>query len=227
MKWLAVFVACVPALAQAPAFEVASVKPSDYKGGPLRVTGRVDPDGINLSNVTLAACIRRAYAVAPYQVSGPDWIGTERWMIVAKAAGPTVESKVLEMLQTLLAERFKLKLHREMREMPVLGLVVAKGGPKMKESAGEGATEIGGGDGDEMKFERASMGQLAGVLRQRVGRPVFDETGLKGLYDFTLAVGDGESIFTAVTEQLGLRLEGHKGQVEVLVVDRAERASGN
>lgn len=226
MRCWFVLLACTPVFAQAPAFEVASIKPSDYRGGPLRITAGVDPDGIRFSNVTLAACIRRAYGVAPYQVIGPEWINTERYMIVAKAGGPAPESAILEMLKALLAERFKLVLHREPREMPVYGLVVAKGGAKLKESAEEGATEIGGGDGDGVKFERAAMGSLAGFLTRNLGRPVFDDTGLKGRYDFTLN-GDGESIFTTVTEQLGLRLEGRKGQVEVLVVDRAERASGN
>ena len=130
--------------------------------------------------------------------------------------------------------------------MPVYALVVSKNGPKLKEAADEGATQIGA-DGREIVFERASMGQLAGTVGRSVDRPVIDETGLKGLYNFRLAwakedrpipngtaVGtvepnnpnDAPSIFTALQE-LGLKLEARKAPVEVLVVDHIEKPSAN
>jgi uncharacterized protein (TIGR03435 family) len=233
-------------LAQPEAFEVASIKPVHYAGGPLRVKANVLPAGINFENVTLRLCIQRAYAVKPYQVTGPEWINTERYTIVAKAGGPATEERLMRMLATLLADRFKLAFHKEPREIPVYALVVAKSGLKMKESRSEGS-EIDG-DSDGLHGQRVSSGQLAGVLRQQLDRPVIDDTGLQGLYDFKL-VFDSESnrpgsnpgaaddaaahdpagkpsIFTAVQEQLGLRLEARRGPVEVIVVDHAEKEPG-
>jgi hypothetical protein len=165
MKNLIASLVCLSVLSAAqtpPAFEVASIKPSNYSGGPLRVTGRVDADGINFSNVTLRACIQRAYNVKPYQITGPAWTTTDRYMIVAKAAGAEPESRILLMLQSLPAERFKLVFHREAREMPVYALVVLKNGPKLQAATGDGATQIG--DGDAVTFVQASMDSLAGVL---------------------------------------------------------------
>jgi uncharacterized protein (TIGR03435 family) len=238
---------CLPvAVAQQPAFEVASIKPSNYQGGPLRVTAGVGVDGINFSNVTARNCIQRAYGVKTYQLTGPQWINEERYMIVAKAAGAVPQEQILLMLQRLLAERFKLVIHREFKDMPVYAIVVSKNGPKLKEATDEGATQIGA-DGREIVFERASMGQLAGTVGRSVDRPVIDETALKGLYNFRLAwakedrpipnataVGtveannpnDAPSIFTALQE-LGLRLEARKAPVEVLVVDHIEKPSAN
>jgi uncharacterized protein (TIGR03435 family) len=234
-------------LGQQPAFEVASIRPSNYHGGPLRVTARVDPDGIDFSNVTPRLCIQRAYGMKPYQVIGPEWINAERYMIVAKAAGTVPPDKILLMLQTLLSERFKLAVHREAREMPIYALVVSKGGSKLKEARDEGATQIGG-DGDEIVFERASMQALAGTLARSVDRPVIDATELTGLYNFRLAwtdenrakpnageiatsgasdPADAPSIFTALQERLGLKLESRKAPVDVLVIDHIEKPSAN
>jgi uncharacterized protein (TIGR03435 family) len=238
----------IAAIAQQPAFEVASIKPSNYQGGPLRVTARVDADGINFSNVTARLCVQRAYGVKPYQVTGPDWINTERYMIVAKAAGPVSQDVILLMLQTLLADRFKIAIHREPKEMPVYALVVSKNGPKLEAAKDEGATQVGAGDGDEVVFERASMTTLAGTVGRSMDRPVIDATGLKGLYNFKLRwaddsrpkqnatagalpvesdAADAPSIFTALQERLGLKLESRKAPVEVLVIDHIEQPSKN
>jgi uncharacterized protein (TIGR03435 family) len=240
---------CLPvaAAAQQLAFEVASIKPSNYQGGPLRVTASIGADGIDFSNVTPRLCIQRAYGVKPYQVTGPEWINTERYMIVAKGAGAAPEDTILLMLQTLLAERFKLVFHREAKEMAVYALVVSKNGPKLKEATDEGATQIAP-DGREIRFERASMGMLAGAIARNVDRPVVDATGLKGLYNFKLAwsdddrpkpnraaagaadasdPGEAPSIFTALQERLGLRLEPRKAPVDVLVIDHIEKPSAN
>jgi uncharacterized protein (TIGR03435 family) len=140
--WTCVCLSIV-ATAQPSAFEVASIKPSNYQGGPLRVTARVDPDGINFSNVTARLCVQRAYGVKPYQVTGPEWTNTERYMIVAKAAGPVSQDVILAMLQTLLADRFRLALHREQKEMAVYAMVVSKNGPKLEVARDDGATQVG------------------------------------------------------------------------------------
>jgi uncharacterized protein (TIGR03435 family) len=249
MKKLIALYVCLSfaAIAQQPAFEVASIRPSNYQGGPLRVTARVDADGIDFSNVTPRLCVQRAYGVKPYQVIGPEWINSERYMIVAKAEGEVPQDKILLMLQTLLKDRFKLAVHPEIKEMPIYALAVSKGGPKLQEAKDEGATQIGG-DGAEIVFERASMPQLAGTLARTVDRPVIDATGLKGLYNFRLAwaddirpnpnapapgasgasdPADAPSIFTALQERLGLKLESRKAPVDVLVIDHIEKPSAN
>jgi bla regulator protein BlaR1 len=236
---------CVPiaiGLAQSETFEVATIKPTHYVGGPLHVTTKIEAAGIDFESVTLRQCIQRAYGVKTYQVAGPAWISTERYTILAKAAGPAKEAQLMLMLRTLLADRFKLVSHNEARDMPIYALVVAKNGPKMKESKGEGATQIDG-DGEGLIAERASMGTFAGALRQQVDRPVLDDTGLKALYDFKLVFsadatspnraasgdpaatdpGGKPSIFTALQEQLGLKLEARRAPVDVIVVDRAEK----
>jgi uncharacterized protein (TIGR03435 family) len=228
---------CLPiaAAAQAPAFDVASVKPSNYQGGPLRVTAGVKADGIDFSNVTPRLCIQRAYGVKMYQLTGPEWINTERYMIVAKAARAAPESQILLMLQRLLADGFKLTLHHESREMPAYTLVVGRSGPKMKEATDEGATEIGP-DGEGSAFRRVSMELLAGTIARSLECPVIDATGLKGLYNFRLAWANGRgganddsdapSIFSAV-QDLGLKLEARKTSVDVLVIDHIEKPSAN
>jgi uncharacterized protein (TIGR03435 family) len=235
------------ASAQQPAFEVASIRPSNYQGGPLRVMATIEADGINFSNVTPRQCIQRAYGVKSYQLTGPGWINSERYMIAAKAAGAVPQDKILMMLQTLLTVRFKLAFHREAKEMPLYALVVSKSGPKLKESKDEGATQISG-DGDEIVFERASMQQLAATIGRSLDRPVIDATGLKGLYSFRLAwaddngprpnapgaggsgasdPADAASVFTAVQERLGLKLESRRAPVDVLVIDHIEKPSAN
>jgi uncharacterized protein (TIGR03435 family) len=131
------------ATAQQPAFEVGSIRLS-HDLGPLPVTSRIDPDGIDFYNVTPRMCIQRAYGVKPDQLIGPDWIDTERYPIVAKAGGEVSEDRILLMLQLLLAERFKLAIHHQSQERAVYALVIAKNGPKLKEDVSAGATQIGG-----------------------------------------------------------------------------------
>jgi uncharacterized protein (TIGR03435 family) len=242
-RTLVVCLVCLTAAAQSqPSFEVASIKRFDYQGGPLRVTGRIEPDGIFLEHQTLRNCIQRAYGVKPYQVIGPDWINRERYVIVAKASAPAPESTILLMLQTLLAERFRLAFHRESKEMPVYALVVAKNGPKLKPSASDGgATQIGGPASGGLKFEHASMDGLAFALTQNLGQPVMNETGLTGAFDLQLVWSqdsargrpegsdptDAPTIFTALQEQIGLRLESRKAPIEVLIIDHVEKPSEN
>jgi uncharacterized protein (TIGR03435 family) len=232
---IALWVWAAAALAQQAAFEVASIKPVKDPGGMQRMSTRAD--GIDFVNVTPKMCIQRAYGVRPFQVTGPEWIDTERYTIAAKAAGAVPEQTTRLMLQALLAERFRLALHHETKEVPVYALVVAKGGPKVKEATGEGETQIDG-DGRETVFERVSMGQLAGVLGRSLGRQVSDETALKGLYSFRLAwanprlqdadgADDAPSIFAALQERLGLKLDSRKAPVDLLVVDHIERPAGN
>jgi uncharacterized protein (TIGR03435 family) len=231
-----VILAALPLFAQAPAFEVASVKPN--RSGEQAINIRQRPGGGFIArNAPLRMVITHAYNIRPNQLSGgPAWISDARFDIEAKAEGAS-PAQVRQMLQTLLAERFHLVAHRETREEPIYALVVAKGGPKLRESKAD-ATQVGGDGPGKIVAEKAPVGMLARTLQNIVQRPVVDETSLTGEYDFELkwlperlaepGAADSldlnaPSIFTAVQEQLGLKLEGRKGPVEIVVIDRIEK----
>jgi uncharacterized protein (TIGR03435 family) len=130
-----------PAAADRPAFEVASIKLHQAVPGPFRSSSSIETGGINFTNVNLKGCIRAAYGVQPNRIlGGPDWLTEERYDIVAKAASAVPKAQLMLMLQTLLEDRFQLKLHRETTELPIYALVVAKNGPKIH--AGEEDGEI-------------------------------------------------------------------------------------
>jgi uncharacterized protein (TIGR03435 family) len=165
---------------------------------------------------------------------------TETYDIAAKADTPLEMSReeVQPCLQALLAERFKLTIHREPKQGAVFSLVVAaKNGPKFKEHSGPGQAGISVSSGSGMAAitgMKVTMARLAEYLSSQAGRPVIDNTGLKGEYDFRVEWGSDEkpgstmpSIFAALQEQLGLKLNATKGTIEMIVVDRAERASAN
>ena len=216
---------------------------------------RVNPGGdLNLTGASLRNLISYAYNVRPFQISGgPKWIDTERFDIEARVATPDAVTpsepkkvsgeprKTGERLKSLLADRFQVMLHAETKEQPVYALVVAKGGFKLQESTEveNMIRRIGRG---ELKGQGVGLNMLVLNLSSELGRRVIDKTGLAGKYSFDLkwtsaaptpggasqpADSDGPSIFTAVQEQLGLRLEAEKGPVEILVIDRAERPSKN
>jgi uncharacterized protein (TIGR03435 family) len=161
----------------------------------------------------------------------------------------TLQEQMRERVRSLLAERFQLTIHRETREAPVYALVVAKGGPKLHavQEAADGPVGLRMGRG-QLNGMAAAMPMLANVLSNQLGRPVVDKTDLKEKYDFKMEwtpdpgqgpqppAGvevppppdlDGPSIFTALQEQLGLRLESQKGPVAMIVIDRVEKPSGN
>ena len=193
-----------------------------------------------MRNVSLRSCIQWAYRVRGYQISGPGWLTSERYDIVAKTSSPAADDQLRPMLQRLLADRFQLALHRETKELPVYWLVAGKRGPKLRAAAGEGNSSMrpaGGG----LEFRNFSMPELADRLSARpfsVDRPVLDKTGINGLFDFTMKLADndaelkrtlegmerGASDFALFLEQLGLTLQAQKGTVEILVIDRAEKA---
>jgi uncharacterized protein (TIGR03435 family) len=229
--------------ASAPQFDVSTVKPSNfdpsnYTSGIKTGSGRLDGQ-----NVTLKRCIMGAYGVGPHQiVGGPDWIDSQRFDIQAKADQPIDDNDVLNvMLQSLLADRFRLALHRETRPTSAYVLEVDKKGPKMEVSqGGESVTNTSTGRAGRvtMEIRNTGMDVFAKVLSRALDLPVVNETSLTGLFNFTLHwtpdtvrpadVGDDDvSIFTAVGEQLGLRLRSAKAPVEVLVIDHAEMPTAN
>ena len=226
-------------------FEVASVK---VHPDPPRIMGVKTTGGRLIADAeTVRGLIMWAYKLKNYQVSVPAQspAGDTYFDIVAKADGegaPTV-SEFREMLQALLTDRFHLKVHHEMREMPVYALVLGKNGSKLKPSApdaGEGGRLQVGDRNYQMTIPKASMDDVVdAVANAFLDRPVVDRTGLTGTYDLKLTYtpdirsNRGEpntadiSIFTAVQEQLGLKLEPQKASVTILVVDHVERPSEN
>jgi uncharacterized protein (TIGR03435 family) len=222
-----------------PAFEVASVKPT---GRPPESSS----NGWTVSNGSFTAhaawvrgMIAFAHGVHAAQVhGGPGWVDTEQYDVIAKAESRDASlDQMKAMLQTLLADRFKLVVHREAKEMPVYTLVVGKNGLKMQE-AKEGektlANRVGPG---HLVFTRTNMLGLIITLSNTLGNPVIDKTGLTGFYDFKLDWTDPlwqrsgndslPDLFGAVQDQLGLKLDAGKGPAEVLVIDHIERASEN
>ncbi len=253
MRTLSLIVLCVYAVfGQAPAaqstFEVASVKPSPPDASGMFI--RPLPGGsLRVSGASLRNLISLAYDVRSFQISSSSqWVDTEHYDIDARAAAPDAGTpavppkpgedrrKLLESLRSLLADRFQLTLHTETREQPVYALVVSKGGPKFQESPEPGGLIRKMGRGT-LKGQAVKLEMLALNLSNELGRRVIDKTGLSGKYDFELhweprqapepELPEGPSIFAALQEQLGLRLEPSKGPVEVLVIDRAQRPSKN
>jgi uncharacterized protein (TIGR03435 family) len=225
--------------AQSLAFEVASVRPRNTAdAGRGRSSIDSAPGSLTIRNASLSSCIKWAYHVMDYQIAGPAWLQIDKYDITAKSAGPAPMDQLRQMLQTLLAERFQLLFHRETKELPVYVLVAAKSGPKLHKAEPGGNTSMKGENGSFV-FQSTSMPQFVedlSTLRQ-VDRPVLDRTGIPGIFDFNLKfgesneemkraliAGDGASIFTLIQEQLGLKLEARKGPVEMLVIDRVERA---
>ena len=184
-----------------PAFEVASIKPSKpMTMGKVFIRMDADASMLRYSNVTLKDCIRTAYDVKDFQVQGPDWLGSERFDIVAKLPAGSSKDQIPEMLQSLLAERFKLHLHRERKEHAIYALVVGKNGakltpaevqtPKPNESPkppGDAMMMRMSPEGAHLKAPSATLSRLAEMISRFTERPVIDDTGIKGQYDFDLA----------------------------------------
>jgi len=218
-----------------PEFEVASVKPHIRASGPPQVSMTDEHGRVVYMNVTLRTCIRKAYGLKVYPLSlGPDPLSTDRYDIVAKAPGDPPKEQTMRMLQRLLADRFHLAVHRETKELPIYELVKVKNSPKLRAVTDDGsAAQIDSSDGHPINAHHASMKQLAATLSGYIGDKVGDATDLSGLFDFSLDFtldespsAEGPTVFEAV-QQLGLRLEAHKGPVEVIVIDHVEKPTAN
>ena len=221
-----------------PAFEAASIKPDDAGGNYIEVK----PGYLNAHSATAATCIMWAYGVQSSQVAGANsavsgLLQSDRYTIVAKTAGVVPESQLKLMLQTLLAERFKLAFHRQSREIPVLALVVEKNGPKFHPSQGDGESKMQPSSKLARQWTWTTMPQLASSLGEAMQAPVLDQTGLSGKYDFSLDLAPyavpgerpdiGSMMVTAVREQLGLKLEARRAPTDVLVIDHLEKPAAN
>jgi len=245
-----------------------------------------DPGRVNWENVSLRDMLRAAYGLRDYQISGPDWMNSTRFNVVAKLPPGTTRDQYALMWQALLKERFGLAAHRETKDLPAYALVVAKGGPKLPEAkddppmtadgGGPGGPRGGGGFGGprgggpmrngmmmmrglgHLEAKGIPVSQFVDIMSRQLDRPVEDQTGLKGDYDFKLdytpdestngsmmkmgmptpmrrlegggdgagpnADSNGQSLFTAIQTQLGLKLEAKKLPLDMLVVDHAEKA---
>ncbi|MGD0221946.1 MAG: TIGR03435 family protein [Terriglobia bacterium] len=267
------------AAALSPSFEVASIKPN--RSGDMRIGIRFQPGRFTTTGATVKQLIAIAYDVRDFQVTGgPSWITSDEYDIDAKEPDGLSEElsklspdqrheKMGLLIQSLLADRFGLKVSHATKEYPVYALVVAKNGPKLQEAKAGDTYPNGmkGPDGHALGhggMMRMGPGELTGQgvpvtflvqqLAQQLGRNVLDRTGLKGNYDFTLkwtpdqsSAGmmqgppgggpppdnapppdaSGPSVFTAVQEQLGLKLESTKGPVDILIIDHVEQPSEN
>jgi uncharacterized protein (TIGR03435 family) len=237
---------------------------------------------MRFTDMPLRVLIMRAYNVQSFQVSGPSWMDSQRFDVIAKVPDGATREDARIMLQNMLAERFKLKLHKGSKDAPIYELVVAKGGIKIKETAQTAAAQAEGAGGpppepqpkgkdgflrtphgqlgiqamvnDRMRMQgdAVTMPRLTDILGMAVGRPVVDKTGLTGAYDIMLefspeAMGagpkspapggnsgnpaetphdsndSGPTIFTALQEQLGLKLVSRNGPVDLLVVESVDK----
>ena len=248
------------ATAQRAAFEVASIKPN--KSGSGSSHSSFSNGRFSATNIQLKTLLQyEAYGIpGPQIMGGPNWLGSERFDMEAKADEAAVsqmaklgsEERNLmqrQMVQQLLADRFKLAVHWETKELPIYALVVAKSGPKLtKAKATEGHTGTSSGNG-QLTATSVTMEKLAQTLTQilarELGRIVIDKTGIEGKYHLALTWSPddnssamvntskesseppGPSIFTALQEQLGLKLESTKGPVQTLVIDHIEEPSAN
>jgi len=227
-----------------PAFEVTTVKPA-ASGNRTRIDFL--PGGrLAVTNMALKTLLSVAYDVREFQIAGgPEWMTSARFDVTAKAESPTAtRQEMVAMLRTLLTQRFKLAIRREMKELPVYELVVDSGGLKLAASAETTKLMLDGGNG-RARGTKVTMDVFGQFLSMQVGRTVIDRTGVTGAYDLTLTwVPDtnpvqsssdnprapdtsGPSIFTAVQEQLGLKLVSRRGPVPSIVIEHAERPTEN
>src|SRR6185312_15099973 len=204
---------------------------------------------LDATNVTVQRCIIGAWGVSPSQIAGgPDWINTDRFDISAKAGQPTEDDAVfMLMLRELLGDRFGLALHTESRPMQAYVLEVGKSGPSpaglrktaSPDSADSSTNTNGTNTQTSITARKTSMNLLARILGRELRQPVIDRTELAGDFDFVLswtpdrlragapADSDLPSIFTAIQDQLGLRLRSEKVPIDVLVIDRVQKPSVN
>ena len=232
-----------------PAFEVASVKPA---GTSCRGSRSIDSQQVRYGNFSLKGLVRDAYRVEQYQINAPEWLDSQCYDIAAKLPEGASKEQIPAMLQALLAERFRMTVHKEIRRDRVYALVVAKSGPHLKESKGQSDRPQGvelHADG-HMEFTSATMASFSSAISVLLANPVVNMTEIQGHFDITLNVTRGDlagmrfpldgaaadsvpdndassSVFAAMQE-LGLKLESRNAPMEHIVVDSAEKVpTGN
>jgi uncharacterized protein (TIGR03435 family) len=243
--------------AHKPAFEVATVRPAEPNLADSVFVGMsADPSFVAYRNTTLRDAIRGAYKIRDFQIVGPDWMSTARFDIGAKLPAGAAPDQIPEMFQALLEERFKLIYHREPKEMQVYSLQVGKDGPKLKKPEIEAPNQpmamgtdgkprsavMFGGPLSAMTITApsASVLTLAGVMSRFTSRPVVDDTGIEGQYDFSLTFaaetdaglprgyqssqpGDPAPTVSEAVKKYGFRIEPRKATVDLFVVTHLEK----
>jgi uncharacterized protein (TIGR03435 family) len=237
-----------------PAFEVATIRPSDPAHPEQIITLRGAE--VITTNVTVHALINLAYWLHPKQLTGgPAWTESDKFDVAGKpdAPGQPNVDQMKMMIQKLLADRFQLKFHYEKRDLPVYAVLIAKNGSKLVKSQDDpkgipgwsfGRTPAG----TRITFRNAPLSQIAAVLQNSLDKPVVDQSGLSERYDFTVTFTPDPAqaallggppppaadnpdaapdLFTAFQQQLGLKLESTKAPVEVMVIDKVEKPSEN
>ena len=239
-------------LAAPPGEEIVSERVVRAPAGRAASPGVVSPGRLH-SVATLKEFLASAYDVKEFQIEGPSWLDAERFVLDATMPLETTAEQRRWMLRNLLVDRFKVTIHHDTRELPIYSLVVAKNGPKVKESPeasetappGSNVRTVTVGGRVRITAEHETMQDLASCLTRQLDRPVKDATGLTRKYDFMLTFSSeglsgsanpagglpatapsedaGPGLFAAVQAQLGLRLEAQKGLVELVVIDHIER----
>jgi uncharacterized protein (TIGR03435 family) len=236
-----------------PKYEVASIKPN--AASDFRFAFRIEPSGpLAATGITLKRLMMTAYNVQGFRiVGGPDWVISRRWDVQAKPDRVVSPDQIRAMLRALLEDRFQLRSHSEKRQLPVYELTVDRKGSKVQrvnDSETKADVRVGAG---LIQLTKATAATFASQLSYALGRPVIDKTGLSGEFDFALewtpepgedgglataglppgasdqlaSISDGPSIFTAIPEQLGLRLKSGRGPVEVIVIDDVQLPTAN
>ena len=233
--------------ASAPTFEVASLKPSaetDHVIGMFTYPG----GRVTATNYTLKMLIHEAWGIEDFRIlGGSNWTDTDRYNLEAKPPASSPSStwvpanlktppnpEMRQMLQTLLADRFRLKTHPESRKEPVYALVVAKGGPKLTPPASTTVQPFVSFLPNGLSGNNATVDQLVERLASNLRRPVLNHTGLRGNYDFLIDYPPDDAgtdrtslLIRALQDQTGLKLETEPGTIDVIVIDHAEKPSAN
>ena len=223
---------CVAAVAQReqsqPAFDTASVK---LAASDVSAPSSMDLRQVRYTGVRLKSVLQDAYNLKRYQISGPDWLETQHHDIVARLPEGASQEQIPAMLQALLAERFRMKVHTGMRQDRVYALVAGKNGPHLKESAGRPVgTQFHDG---HIEFTSVTLASFSAVLSGYLDYPVLDMTGVHGYFDIILTPEGGppntipdtnfSSAIVSAVGELGLKLETRTSPLQHLVVDSAER----
>lgn len=227
-------------LAQSPEFEVSTIKVNQSGSGgsnfPTLKNGT-----LSAQNVSLGMLVQAAYDLSALRIVGPNWLDSDRYDVAGKAPQGVPDSELMPMLQGLLKERFQLSSHHELKEMPVYEMIIAKEGFKMSPFDPAHPPVPPRNRAGSVIMGAGTMPQLARMLSRQAGKPVLDKTELDGRYAYVLnfspfSAQTAESasdaalpdLFTAVQQQLGLRLESRKDSIDVLIIDHAERVpTGN
>ena len=222
-----------------PMFDVTSVKP--YKGDSTAMSNRLTPRQTIYANVPLGVLIQSAYGVARYQVvDAPAWVHSERWDVVGTVTAGDARAEARERMQRLLEDRFGLRVRRDKREMPVYRLFKARPGGPLGPGLRPSSLDCSPRPAPSPCGTRVTATDIEGIsdwallslpLLLGLDRPVVDETGLSGQFDVKLewtsdlavATDNRVSVFTALEEQLGLRLESARASIDVLVIEQVQR----